>query len=1157
RVALKVIRAGMDTREVIARFSAERQALALMDHPGIAKVLDAGATATGRPYFVMELVRGIKITEYCDQAQLPAAQRLRLFIQVCQAVQHAHQKGIIHRDLKPSNVLVTLHDGVPVPKVIDFGIAKATTDQPLTDKTVFTAFEQFLGTPAYMSPEQAELSGLDIDTRSDIYSLGVLLYELLTGSTPFDTQALTRAGLDEIRKIIREQDPPRPSTKLSQTLVAADVSPLQSSRQKPATEEEVRADSRRLLRIKETIALLRGDLDWIVMKCLEKDRTRRYSTANGLAADLHRYLNDEPVVARPPSAAYRIQKTFRRHRLAFASAAAVLFSLVIGLFASLWQTMKLSQAQHATQQAQEATQRQAYVSKMREARQAWDDNNLARLRELLEETAAEPDRGFEWYYWQRQAHLELRTLRGHLGQVVDVAFSPDGERVLTASLDATARLWDSSRGTALLKLAGHRGAVTAASWSPDGRRIVTAGADGTARIWDAASGTQLLKLKGHSRGLTSARFSPDGQRIVTGSLDRTARVWRADTGDKVLSLTCDDAVYSVAFSSDGQRIVTGSADEKATVWDAATGEKSLVIQPPSARIPARAGDPTTFYAGFAPDGNSIVTASQNQLVNLWDATTGAWLFELKGKPHWLSPRQNDLPLTASFSPDAQRLIVGGLDFAANVWQLDGQTNLFTLKGHEAEIVSTAFSADGRFIVTGSYDHTAKIWSGAGTTESLSLDRHTKVVSGAAFSPDGGQIVTASWDGTAIVWAAATGERLFRLDHGTNAVWRVAFSPEGTRILSGAKDGTFRIWDAFSGQELLKVQGHTREIYTAEFSQDGRRMLTAAADSTAKLWDASTGRELHRFDHNQLSVMAAFSPDGRRIATVCNDNNRNTLEDATAAVWDAETGRKLFPLEGHLNGFSCVAFSPDGRFIVTGSIDWTATAWDASSGKERFPLKGHHAQVIHVAVSPDSRRIFTGGFDNTTRVWDAASGEELLTLKGGLILAPGISADGRRIVAGPHPPVTVWESATPQQVANWHEEERRAKERVGAERREREAIEERNRALGIKQWLVLAPLPFEGTNGATVLDQALIPEEANLHPREGQRVRIGLNERLWTAVRQDDLRLDFQELPRQANQDHQYRAAYAVCYIASETAHRSLTMYAGTNPSPSLRLPKPE
>ena len=317
RVALKIIKLGMDTKNVIARFEAERQALAMMDHPNIARVLDAGATETGRPYFVMELVYGSKITDYCDQNQLAVEERLKMFIQVCHAIQHAHQKGIIHRDIKPSNILVTMHDGVPVPKVIDFGIAKAT-EQRLTDKTLFTAYAQLIGTPAYMSPEQMELSGLNLDTRSDIYCLGVLLYELLTGTTPFDTTELLKSGVDEMRRTLREREPSSPSAKL-RTLSGEELT-------KTAMQRHV--DPPRLL------SHLRGDLDWIVMKCLEKNRNRRYETANGLAMDIQRYLNNEPVLARPPSNWYRLQKLVRRNRMVFLSGAAVAAALLLGTIIS-------------------------------------------------------------------------------------------------------------------------------------------------------------------------------------------------------------------------------------------------------------------------------------------------------------------------------------------------------------------------------------------------------------------------------------------------------------------------------------------------------------------------------------------------------------------------------------------------------------------------------------------------------------------------------------------------------------------------------------------------------------------------------------------------------------------------------------------------------
>src|SRR6266849_4813344 len=316
RVALKIIKPGMDTKSVIARFEAERQALALMNHPNIAKVFDAGATEAGRPYFVMELVRGIKITEFCNQNLLTTADRLGLFVQVCQAVQHAHQRGIIHRDIKPSNILVTQSlEGVAMPMVIDFGVAKATTNQRLTDKTVFTAFEMLIGTPAYMSPEQATLSSVDVDTRTDIYSLGVLLYELLTSSTPFETEELLKAGLDEIRRVIREQEPLRPSTRLSK-MPGADLTTVAQQRQ---------SEPPRLIHI------VRGDLDWIAMKALEKDRTRRYETANGLALDVQRFLANEPVSARPPSRLYKLNKLVRRNRLLFIGIGVIATLLIVSL----------------------------------------------------------------------------------------------------------------------------------------------------------------------------------------------------------------------------------------------------------------------------------------------------------------------------------------------------------------------------------------------------------------------------------------------------------------------------------------------------------------------------------------------------------------------------------------------------------------------------------------------------------------------------------------------------------------------------------------------------------------------------------------------------------------------------------------------------------
>ncbi|HVC98974.1 MAG TPA: serine/threonine-protein kinase, partial [Pirellulales bacterium] len=423
-VALKIVKPGMDTREVVARFEAERQALAMMEHPSIARVFDGGTTNSGRPYFVMELVKGAPITRYCDEQQLTPRHRLALVATVCQAVQHAHQKGVIHRDLKPTNVLVAAYDGVPVPKIIDFGVAKALGER-LTERTLATSFGGIVGTLEYMSPEQAEFNARDVDTRADIYSLGVLLYELLTGTTPLTRERLKQTAIAEALRLIREEDPPKPSTRLSE-----------SKRALASVSAQRKLEPERLTRE------LRSDLDWIVMKALDKDRDRRYKTANGLARDIERYLNDEPVEACPPSAAYKLRKFAHKNRKLLWAAAAFALLLIAATTVSAWLAFQATLAELATARERDRAegearrallaermtarerdraeaeakraQRHVYAAHMNLAQNAWEETRLGRLVALVDEhrpQGADDDlRGFEWYYWRRLAETPLFSL---------------------------------------------------------------------------------------------------------------------------------------------------------------------------------------------------------------------------------------------------------------------------------------------------------------------------------------------------------------------------------------------------------------------------------------------------------------------------------------------------------------------------------------------------------------------------------------------------------------------------------------------------------------------------------------------------------------------------------------------------------------------------
>jgi eukaryotic-like serine/threonine-protein kinase len=1000
KVALKVLKPGMDTRQVVARFEAERQALALMDHPNIAKVHDGGATPSGRPYFVMELVKGAPITDFCDRHHLTPRERLELFVPVCLAVQHAHQKGIIHRDLKPSNVLVTVHDTTPVVKVIDFGVAKAL-GQELTDKTLFTGFAQLVGTPLYMSPEQAGQSGLDIDTRSDIYSLGVLLYELLTGTTPFDQERLKQAGYDELRRIIREEEPAKPSTRIS-TLGQAGAT-VSANR---------RSDPRRLSR------LFRGELDWVVMKALEKDRNRRYESAGAFAADVQRYLHDEPVLACPPSAWYRLRKFARRNKAALATAVAVALAVLVAVAVLATSAVLIAHEQQARQTAQQAEVRAEEDRKEaveRERRESYFHRITLAHRDLaLELLAACPEdlRGWEWHYLMRLCRVEPLVIRDKMA-VNGVAFSPDGERLASAGGDGAVTIWTSRTGKEIQTFPAHASMVISVAFHPDGKYVASVGADRKVKVWNLTATDQSVfdgpcdAIRRFGTAYTVA-FSPDGRKLAAGS-DGDVRVWdwmnrqllHTFTGHKFHSIP-------VAFSRDGRRLATSGAFQVGPrLWDVEAGG------PPVHTFPAHRHPVSALT--FNRDGTRLASASFDRSVKVWDTTTGALLHT------FLHSGNVDC---VAFSPDGRRLASGGEDKTVRLSDAATGREVLGLRGHTDRCACVAFSPDGHRLASASTDGTIRIWDatplrGDEGQETLNFTQHRNEVYTVAFSPDGHRIASAGYDPVVKVWDAQTGEVrvefpgqpvvVFGLawhpkgqliaSAGSEGrlhsvkVWdartgreafppipagqeyfavpfqAVAFSPDGRYLVTGKVNGAVQVWDAGSGREVGTLGSHDREIRGVAISRDGRHLASASAEGTVKLWDATRlgekqeARLTLRARVPGMTLTLTFSPEGRRLATVSEEN--------TVKIWDVEKGGELQTLRGHSGEPYTVAFSPDenGRWLASAGEDSTVKVWDSHTGRLVRTFRGHTGLVSSVAFSPDGRYLISGSRDKTVKVWD--------------------------------------------------------------------------------------------------------------------------------------------------------------------------------------------
>ncbi len=982
-VALKLIRADRGSPEAIARFNVERQALAMLDHPNIASIYDAGTTQDGSPYFVMELVHGVPITEFCDNQKLGIRPRLELFIQLCRAVQHAHQKGIIHRDLKPSNVIVGTYDNEPVVKVIDFGLAKALQSSSLwSDKIEHTKVGQVLGTLQYMSPEQAAGGESDVDTRSDVFSLGVILYELLTGTTPIHPDSMRLQPLLELVKLIRDQEPSKPSDQLSSD-----------------DHHATAISKRRNISVSRLRNILKGELDWVVMKALEKERPRRYATANELAEDISRFLNSEPVTARPASFGYRLRKIAKRHSWIFGTSALLLLVLLASLFLiSRYALESASLAKSEAIQKGEA-KKKAAIAREEAAKaklaQEFAEVQLSRNRfsmanDRIARGKVEPAlktlgmidpnrRRIEWGFANFEFQKSTLLLFGHSNPIVSSVFGRDGSWIATAAQDRVI-LWDATAGLPIKNLtAPDMDQIQSMDINQNGKNIAAVGGNRLV-VWDSQSGAVLLNIDELSPNAHKIRFHPTEDHVAISNLSTSdVEVRDTRTGRRIINISTNQLVVeSFCFHPSRDWIVTAGRIGPIKIWNRSSGKLLKELNR------GNASSNRARCVEFSPSGRLVGAGCDDGRIRIWDVNSGMLIQTLSG--------HKDRVSAIDFSPNEASIASASYDQTVRAWDLANGEQTSLLHGHSHWVHAIDHSPDGSRLVSGGFDQVGRVWDLADQSHAIVSSHLTDSTPASkrnqnvhlSSSHDGKLLASAADDAMIQIWDIESITRLKTLRGHVGPIGDIRFFPGGKRLVAGTRQqpnkdygpvhNNAKVWDVESAKVVFELKGHQSAVPAVAISQDGTRIATGSRDKTVKVWDSNSG-EL-------LKTITGNSAGGVTAVAICSENQCVAAASGTAIrLFDIDSGNLIRKFSGHVANIHAIAFDSSGSRLISagGGFDNSVKVWNVKSGELQLTVKAHQGAVRSVQFAESVDRFISAG-DRTVKIWDLHSGEPLLSLE---------------------------------------------------------------------------------------------------------------------------------------------------------------------------------